>query len=325
MLTVDDILRIMRERASRESYSAEWEEAKHPRDDEGKFTYKGGRSPAAAYRPYSHPTYLTGAHSATSKAGAKQFDDMGILVTPDTAGYLKHVDHYSTFAIDNGVFGGKFDEQKFRKLLDDVGKIPAGRMSCLFAVAPDVFDRKTMTGDPLATIARSRPWFPEIRARGLPAALVAQDGLEDHPNEIPWDEFDALFIGGGDSFKEGYRDEPPLFSQDKRRKWKAMIDNAKAHGKHVHVGRVNGLRRLLFAYEIGADSVDGTYLAFGPKKNLPKLLEWLDNLRARHGNPHAKPNADDMDSLRRDVALREADGLPPPDDYGTFDDDDTHA
>jgi hypothetical protein len=145
--------------------------------------------------------------------------------------------------------------------------------------------------------------------------------LEDHPNDIPWDDFDVLFIGGGDAFKEGYRNELPLFSQDKRRKWRAMIDTAKAHGKHIHVGRVNGLRRLLWAHEIKADSVDGTYLAFGPKKNLPKLLEWLDHLRGQYGDHRRTPTADDMDSLRRDAALREAEGLPPPDDYGTFTDD----
>ena len=29
--------------------------------------------------------------------------------------------------------------------------------------------------------------------------------------------------------------------------------------------------------EIGCDSVDGTYLTFGPDVNLPRLLDWLED------------------------------------------------
>jgi len=32
---------------------------------------------------------------------------------------------------------------------------------------------------------------------------------------------------------------------------------------------------LARAASIGCDSVDGTFLAFGPDKNLPQLLRWL--------------------------------------------------
>jgi hypothetical protein len=42
------------------------------------------------------------------------------------------------------------------------------------------------------------------------------------------------------------------------------------------MGRVNSLRRLRYAADIGCDSVDGTYLAFGPDQNLPTLLTWID-------------------------------------------------
>lgn len=38
---------------------------------------------------------------------------------------------------------------------------------------------------------------------------------------------------------------------------------------------VNSLRRLDLARDIGCHSADGTYLAFGPDQNLPKLLAWL--------------------------------------------------
>jgi hypothetical protein len=35
---------------------------------------------------------------------------------------------------------------------------------------------------------------------------------------------------------------------------------------------------LLAAVRMGCDSVDGTYLAFGPDRNLPTLLSWLREL-----------------------------------------------
>lgn len=41
------------------------------------------------------------------------------------------------------------------------------------------------------------------------------------------------------------------------------------------MGRVNSLRRLRHAAAIGCDSADGTYLAFGPDRNLPRLLDWI--------------------------------------------------
>jgi len=60
-----------------------------------------------------------------------------------------------------------------------------GRCAC--ATAPDV------VSDDAATLARSQPMLPPIRAAGYPVALVAQDGLENLT--VPWGEFDALFLG----------------------------------------------------------------------------------------------------------------------------------
>lgn len=131
--------------------------------------------------------------------------------------------------------------------------------TCLFATAPDV------VGDAEATLARSIPFLPAIRALGYPAALVAQDGLENL--DVPWDAFDVLFIGGTTAWKLG-----PHAAD--------LIRQAKAHGKWVHVGRVNSNRRFLRFELLGVDSVDGTYLTFGPDVNLPKLLRWTSTLEA---------------------------------------------
>jgi len=125
---------------------------------------------------------------------------------------------------------------------------------CMFAVAPDV------VGDAAATLARSLPWLPLIRSLGYPAAFVAQDGLETLP--IPWDSFDVLFIGGTTGWKLG----PHA---------RALATEAKRRGKWVHMGRVNSERRFKYAAAIGCDSADGTFLAFGPDVNLPRLLAWL--------------------------------------------------
>lgn len=38
---------------------------------------------------------------------------------------------------------------------------------------------------------------------------------------------------------------------------------------------MNSLRRLTYAAAIGCHSADGTYLAYGPDRNLPTLLRWL--------------------------------------------------
>lgn len=126
--------------------------------------------------------------------------------------------------------------------------------TCVFAVAPDV------VADAEATLSRSLPWLPKIRDLGYPAAFVAQNGLTIET--CPWDEFDVLFIGGDDAFKLG-------------REARVLIREAKARGKHVHMGRVNSEKRMRYAQAVGCDSVDGTYLVFGPDVNLPKVLGWL--------------------------------------------------
>lgn len=158
----------------------------------------------------------------------------------------------ATWCADNGCFGKGYpgDDKWFAWLRNNVDRAS----TCLFAVAPDV------VGDAVATLARSVPWLARIRALGYPAALVAQNGLEDL--EVPWDDFDVLFIGGDTEWKLG----PHA---------RALTAEAKRRGKWVHMGRVNSEKRLRYADAIGCDSADGTYIAFGPNKNLPDVLAWL--------------------------------------------------
>jgi hypothetical protein len=131
---------------------------------------------------------------------------------------------------------------------------------CAFAVAPDV------PFDAIATLRQASPGLRFIRRLGYPAALAAQNGLEHL--QVPWDTFDVLFIGGDTAWKLG----PAA---------RALAADAQARGKSVHMGRVNSLRRYRYAEAIGCTSVDGTYLAFGPDINLPKLLGWSASVRGQ--------------------------------------------
>lgn len=155
------------------------------------------------------------------------------------------------YAMDNGAYGKGWPGFRawYRWLLADSGD----RAHCLFAAAPDV------VGDAVATWERSEVWLPRIREAGYKAALVAQDGIEDRP--IQWETFDVLFIGGSTQWKLG----PAA---------RRLILDSKQIGKRVHIGRVNSWRRFDYFSKLGADSADGTYVAFGPDENLPKMLRW---------------------------------------------------
>ena len=144
--------------------------------------------------------------------------------------------------------------------LDFLAALAPWRQGCLFATAPDV------VGDAAATLARALPMLPRIRGAGYPAALVAQDGLERLP--VPWDAFDVLFVGGTTRWK---------LSEAAY----GLVAEARRRGKRTHLGRCNSLRRLRAAAQAGYDSADGTYLKFGPDRNLPRVRGWLDDLRRR--------------------------------------------
>lgn len=135
------------------------------------------------------------------------------------------------------------------------------RDACLFATAPDV------VGEAAATLALSAPMFARIRALGYPVALVAQDGLEDEA--VPWDDFDALFIGGTTTWK---------LSEAAHE----LAAEAKRRGKWLHMGRVNSRRRVRLAAAMGCDSVDGTFLRFRERAGVgvgrDTVSDWMADL-----------------------------------------------
>lgn len=255
------------------------------------------------------PPYLTGVSNEYTMAAAsgEMYGQLGLLIGPATGGtprakanYLPHIPRYRYWAADNGCFSncGAFDEPEWLRMLDRaVNTIEGAHETCLFAVAPDVFDPAAKRGDWRATIDRSLPVFPRIRELGIPAALVFQDGLEDNPQEVPWDEFDVAFIGGSDLFKLGHPTKlvqgNPHYrltngrASARSRRWARLFYQCLAYDKPIHVGRVNSKIRLCFAIEAGADSVDGTFIAFGGQKNLKRIRNWYHELRTNNVIPGA--------------------------------------
>lgn len=179
---------------------------------------------------------------------------IGCMTTPAQGNVIPDGAEY---ACDNGKFGKGWPgaEAWFDWLTRTVDRYGADR--CLWAVAPDV------PFDAAGTLAESLPWLAEIRALGIPAAFAAQDGCDQLG--VPWDDFDVLFIAGSTEWKTG-----PVAERLSR--------EARERGKQIHMGRVNSRQRLRTAEWFGCDSADGTYLAFGPDKNLALLTGWLDEL-----------------------------------------------
>ncbi|MDE2104879.1 MAG: hypothetical protein KGL39_47015 [Patescibacteria group bacterium] len=188
--------------------------------------------------------------------------NIGFILTPNM-GNRPNLMH-TFWGADTGCFSLK-QEFQLDVYLDWLIHLQAYRSRCLFATAPDVARQPngTLGGDPIATWKRSKHVLPVIRALGFPAALVAQNGIEN--TAIAWDSFDVLFIGGDTEWKLG---------EQARR----VVSEAKANGKWVHLGRVNSQRRLRYAHDIGCDSADGTYIAYKPSEYVKTVRRWLRGL-----------------------------------------------
>lgn len=160
--------------------------------------------------------------------------EVGQFFSPQT--FRRAQDPEMQFGIDNGAFG-RFDGPLFLRLLK---REEPRKHLCRFVAIPDV------VGDARRTLEVFRFWRVKPELAGWPLALVVQNGQENL--DIPWDQLDAIFVGGDTHWKEG-----PAAA--------GCIKAAKALGKWVHVGRVNTPGRFEHFEAMGADSIDGTGLA----------------------------------------------------------------
>jgi hypothetical protein len=181
---------------------------------------------------------------------------LGQLLTPLT-GYS---DWGGLYAIDNGAFSG-FPAEKFERLLKR--QEAAGQLrlqDCLFVTVPDIVGNARRT---LELWNLRERWFSDRAPHwSNRLALVAQDGLEDL--EIPWREVGAIFIGGGDPWKDSRA------SGD-------IVKTAKTLGVFVHVGRVNTPKRFDHFEQLGADTCDGSGVAM--------YDHMLEKIERRNDNP----------------------------------------
>lgn len=166
-------------------------------------------------------------HSSPTTLAPYRCAQLGVLSSPRT--YYRNVDGWP-WAADNDAYSS-WDPGRFRAMLDALRGLPG----CLFVNAPDV------VGDSAETLRRFYAWRGELE--GFPVALVGQDGLR--PDDVPWHEVHALFLGGTVKWKLGGAAAE-------------LAREARARGVWLHMGKVNTHRRLRYAKALGCDSVDGT-------------------------------------------------------------------
>jgi hypothetical protein len=164
--------------------------------------------------------------------------NLGRLVTPRHFCSIEEHGELPAWAADNDCFQG-LDADAFHAMLDAMRFSPTRP---LFVTVPDV------VSNALETAAQFDRWAPALEARGLPLALVLQDGIEQLASSwLPdvWPRLSAVFVGGSTEFKLGHVA-------------RQLVAEAKRRGLWAHMGRVNSARRIMYAQSIGCDSIDGT-------------------------------------------------------------------
>jgi hypothetical protein len=185
---------------------------------------------------------------------------IGLLLTPQALRRLpEQTETYSDWdwAADNACFSNKWDSSKWLRWLQTI----ENPEKALFATVPDVVASHEQT------IERWHEWWESVKTLNFKPAFVIQNGAT--PNQVPFDQAEAIFIGGTTEWK----------LSDAARE---IVVEAKQRGLWVHMGRVNSVRRLQIASEWGCDSVDGTMLAFAPDTNAHKLVDMMQEIRMQH-------------------------------------------
>lgn len=172
---------------------------------------------------------------------------LGVLLTPQ-AGNKPH--DILPFAADNAAFSN-WSQHKFEIMISSLVVHDPMWVAC-----PDV------VGDAKETYSLFKFWQPLIKLLGLPVAYVLQNGQE--LIGVPWDDVDALFIGGDNDFKLGKYAE-------------YITGKARMKGKMVHMGRVNSIKRIKYAIDIGCTSIDGTSCSKFPDVYIPKFLNFIED------------------------------------------------
>lgn len=200
---------------------------------------------------------VSGATATLRRLSAQYPAHLGVLVTPHNGNRLCSL--ALPWACDNAAFS-RPDDHKFWNMTIDTWMMLQHHPP-MWIAAPDI------VGDHRATRCLFDAWVAnweyEIGYVPFPLAFVLQNGCAEC--EVPWEQIEAVFIGGDDRFK--------------LRQCSELITAAKHRGKSVHIGRVNSLRRLRYCIDIGADTVDGTGFSMFPDTKIPKAVRYLQSLK----------------------------------------------
>ena len=214
------------------------------------------------------------------------YSNIGLIIQPFTYNYLRteRLKVFDGIGIDNGMFtkAGQqnFSWDKYEKMVKiALAQEKRGVLAKLhfFTIPDEPFNwLKTME-----KFKESRAVVQKLRGLGAPVAVVTQNGA--NINNVPWDDIDVIFIGGNDNYKVGPESE-------------AITKEAQKRGKGVHMGRVNGLKRLNTASEWGVDTADGTYLMH----ELGKSLHDIERLNPRRPNENQQDYAERLRRILHD-------------------------
>lgn len=219
---------------------------------------------ATIRRLVEHPTWRERAQAS-----------LGHLLTPSNGNTIESLLATGLpIAIDNGAFaffqrGVSFDWKAYTAFVASIADVwhtdARLRERLRFVTAPDA------VGDWRTTARMWRTWVQLLdrRMQPLPWAYVAQNGqvanrlpFQGDPRAGRWVGVGALFIGGDTAWKLSAHAQ-------------AMVMDAKRHGRWVHVGRVNSLRRLRHIDAWGVDSFDGGQFSMFPDTYIPRYLALL--------------------------------------------------
>lgn len=209
--------------------------------------------------------------------------NLGRLVTPRHYPRIEDTAREGwPWAADNDCFNG-LDAQGYFDMLDRLKGLPG----CRFVAVPDVLrcvrckrtvdgygdegackcptKGRAVYGDARLTARRFEAWAPGVKRRGLPVALVLQDGLENPALAgwlwRTWHRLGAVFVGGSTAWKLG-----PAAA--------VLIRDARRRGLWVHAGRVNSARRARYFASVGCHSFDGTGFSRWRNTRLSDGMGW---------------------------------------------------
>ncbi len=202
---------------------------------------------------------VSGATKTVKRIGGEY---LGHLQTPQTGNDLDTLLRSGLpWAADNAAFSNP-DDIKFWNMVIDAWSLMQFNPPMWVAV-PDVVGNHEQTLEMFHGWVNQ--WEEEIGHVPVPLAFVLQNGATI--DSIPWEQIVAVFVGGDDNFK--LNDCIPL------------VEEARARGKMVHVGRVNSLKRLRFAMGLGADTVDGSGYSKFAEATLPRAIAEIASYEAQ--------------------------------------------